>query len=117
MCPLFECIFFYLYVCICVLYPNPVPLHTNNQPPHPHHPTRTHQHQVPFGILVGGSEELLHMEYGKENVYILERKGFIKYALQHGWVGETMRAQCVSAYGYLVGYPVCSPGAFFVALT
>lgn len=40
--------------------------------------------QVPFGILVGGSEELLHMEYGKENIYIKDRKGFIKYALQHG---------------------------------
>lgn len=41
---------------------------------------------MPFGILVGGSEELLHMAYGKENIYILERKGFIKYALQHGCV-------------------------------
>jgi len=42
--------------------------------------------QVPFGILVGGSDEILCMEHGKENIFILKRKGFIKYALQHGYV-------------------------------
>ncbi|TFJ83941.1 hypothetical protein NSK_005036 [Nannochloropsis salina CCMP1776] len=52
------------------------------------------ERQVPFGILVGGSEEILLMEYQRENVYILERKGFIKYALQHGYT---------IALGYLFG--------------
>jgi hypothetical protein len=33
------------------------------------------------------------MEHGKENIYILNRKGFIKYALQHGYV-EMMDRSC-----------------------
>lgn len=28
------------------------------------------------------------MEYGMENIYIKKRKGFIKYALQHGYVSH-----------------------------
>jgi len=42
-------------------------------------------HQVPFGILPGGSEEIIITERGKENVFIKNRAGFIKYALQHGY--------------------------------
>src|SRR6056297_570746 len=48
----------------------------------------------PMCSQVGGSEEILLMEYQRENVYILERKGFIKYALQHGYT---------IALGYLFG--------------
>lgn len=38
-----------------------------------------------FGIIPGGSEDVAIHEYGKENVYINSRYGFIKYALQHGY--------------------------------
>eukprot|EP00301_Raphidiophrys_heterophryoidea_P025961 c8838_g1_i1.p1 GENE.c8838_g1_i1~~c8838_g1_i1.p1 ORF type:complete len:379 (+),score=71.21 c8838_g1_i1:1155-2291(+) len=38
-----------------------------------------------FGILPGGSEELIYFEAGKEYVYIKHRAGFIKYALQYGY--------------------------------
>lgn len=38
-----------------------------------------------FGIIPGGSEDVAIHEYGKENVYINSRLGFIKYALQHGY--------------------------------
>eukprot|EP01063_Lacrimia_lanifica_P008028 TRINITY_DN1516_c0_g1_i1.p1 TRINITY_DN1516_c0_g1~~TRINITY_DN1516_c0_g1_i1.p1 ORF type:complete len:361 (+),score=120.89 TRINITY_DN1516_c0_g1_i1:46-1128(+) len=39
-----------------------------------------------FGILPGGMEEVYLAQYGKERVYIAQRKGFIKYALQHGYL-------------------------------
>ena len=38
-----------------------------------------------FGIIPGGSEEVAIHENGKENIYLRERAGFIKYALQHGY--------------------------------
>ena len=38
-----------------------------------------------FGILPGGSEEIILSERGREKLYIKERKGFLKYALQHGY--------------------------------
>lgn len=41
--------------------------------------------RIPFGILPGGSEEIILLVKGKERVYIKERKGFIKYALQVGY--------------------------------
>ena len=41
--------------------------------------------KVPFGILSRGSEEIIIAEAGKECIYIKNRKGFIKYALQHGY--------------------------------
>ena len=41
--------------------------------------------KVPFGILPGGSEEIIISEAGKECIYIKNRAGFIKYALQHGY--------------------------------
>jgi hypothetical protein len=34
------------------------------------------------------------MEHGKENIYIVNRKGFIKYALQHGYVGVGVHVWC-----------------------
>ena len=37
-----------------------------------------------FGILPGGMEEVALFEFGRERVYLKRRKGFIKYALQHG---------------------------------
>merc|ERR1719468_365642 len=40
---------------------------------------------VPFGILPGGSEEVAVHEFGKENVYINSRRGFIKYGLEYGY--------------------------------
>merc|ERR1712118_10987 len=38
-----------------------------------------------FGILPGGSEEVLAFQSGQEIAYIKHRAGFIKYALQHGY--------------------------------
>ena len=40
--------------------------------------------RVTFGIVPGGSEEVAIHEPGRENIYLLNRAGFIKYALQHG---------------------------------
>ncbi|EWM29372.1 diacylglycerol acyltransferase family protein [Nannochloropsis gaditana] len=39
----------------------------------------------PLGLLPGGSEEIILSHHGHERVYIKHRKGFIKYALQHGY--------------------------------
>ncbi|EOD11289.1 hypothetical protein EMIHUDRAFT_452421 [Emiliania huxleyi CCMP1516] len=39
-----------------------------------------------FGILPGGMEEVALFEFGRERVYLKRRKGFIKYALQHGYL-------------------------------
>eukprot|EP00656_Telonema_subtile_P002555 TRINITY_DN11144_c0_g1_i1.p1 TRINITY_DN11144_c0_g1~~TRINITY_DN11144_c0_g1_i1.p1 ORF type:complete len:235 (-),score=59.72 TRINITY_DN11144_c0_g1_i1:191-895(-) len=39
-----------------------------------------------LGILPGGMEEVALYEKGKERVYIKKRAGFIKYALQHGYL-------------------------------
>lgn len=41
--------------------------------------------KIPFGLLPGGSEEIILSRHGHERVYIKKRKGFIKYALQHGY--------------------------------
>jgi len=38
-----------------------------------------------FGIIPGGSEEVAIHENGKENLYLKNRAGFLKYALQHGY--------------------------------
>jgi len=38
-----------------------------------------------FGIIPGGSEEVAIHQAGKENIYILKRAGFVKYALQYGF--------------------------------
>ncbi len=43
------------------------------------------ERKVPFGLLPGGSEEIILSHHGHERVYIHKRKGFIKYALQHGY--------------------------------
>jgi len=37
-----------------------------------------------FGIIPGGSEEVAIHQAGAENIYLLKRAGFIKYALQYG---------------------------------
>ena len=42
------------------------------------------QQRSDFGILPGGMEEVALFEFGRERVYLKRRKGFIKYALQHG---------------------------------
>eukprot|EP00756_Hemistasia_phaeocysticola_P012934 Hpha_TRINITY_DN15237_c0_g1::TRINITY_DN15237_c0_g1_i1::g.64406::m.64406 len=39
-----------------------------------------------FGILPGGMDEVLLYRKGREVVYIRNRKGFMKYALQHGYL-------------------------------
>lgn len=41
--------------------------------------------KLTFGIIPGGSEEVAHHESGRDVVYILQRAGFIKYCLQHGY--------------------------------
>lgn len=41
--------------------------------------------RIPFGILPGGSEEIILLTRGKERIYIKHRKGFIKYALEQGY--------------------------------
>ena len=40
----------------------------------------------PNGALLEGMEEVALYEKGKERVYIRKRAGFIKYALQHGYL-------------------------------
>lgn len=39
----------------------------------------------PFGMFPGGSEEVAIHEHGRENVFINERYGFIKYGLEFGY--------------------------------
>jgi hypothetical protein len=39
-----------------------------------------------FGMLPGGMEEVLLYEHGRDVVFLRKRKGFIKYALQHGYL-------------------------------
>ncbi|KAI9004391.1 diacylglycerol acyltransferase-domain-containing protein [Hyaloraphidium curvatum] len=41
--------------------------------------------RVPFGLLPGGSEEIIILTKGRERIYLKKRKGFIKYSLQHGY--------------------------------
>lgn len=41
--------------------------------------------RTPFGILVGGSEEVAIHEHGQENVFVNQRAGFVKYALEQGY--------------------------------
>ncbi|GAB5029520.1 diacylglycerol acyltransferase family protein [Nannochloropsis oceanica] len=41
--------------------------------------------KIPLGLLPGGSEEIILSHHGHERAYILKRKGFLKYALQHGY--------------------------------
>jgi len=41
--------------------------------------------KIPLGLLPGGSEEIILSHHGHERVYIKKRKGFLKYALQHGY--------------------------------
>jgi 2-acylglycerol O-acyltransferase 2 len=41
--------------------------------------------RLTFGIIPGGSEEVAHHQSGRDVVYILQRAGFIKYCLQHGY--------------------------------
>ena len=43
------------------------------------------ENKIPFGLLPGGSEEIILSHHGHERVYIKKRKGFIKYALQYGY--------------------------------
>lgn len=38
-----------------------------------------------FGILPGGSDEIVMADRGRERIYIRKRRGFVKYALQHGY--------------------------------
>ena len=38
-----------------------------------------------IALIPGGFEEATNFEHGTYNIYINERKGFIKYALQHGY--------------------------------
>jgi len=42
--------------------------------------------RVDFGILPGGMEEVALYQHGRERVFISSRAGFIKYALQHGYL-------------------------------
>ena len=42
--------------------------------------------QADFGILPGGMEEVALYTRGCERVYLRKRAGFIKYALQHGYL-------------------------------
>ena len=64
-----------------------------------HHALPTHQYctpscslacahplQIDFGILPGGMEEVALYTKGRERVYLKKRAGFIKYALQHGYL-------------------------------
>jgi len=39
-----------------------------------------------FGILPGGMEEVALYQRGRERVYLRQRAGFVKYALQHGYL-------------------------------
>ncbi|EOD36447.1 hypothetical protein EMIHUDRAFT_226507 [Emiliania huxleyi CCMP1516] len=60
-----------------------------------------------FGILPGGMEEVALFEFGRERVYLKRRKGFIKYALQHG--DERTRSEICQTSGVgtqrrVVGY-------------
>ena len=41
--------------------------------------------KVPLGLLPGGSEEIIISKHGHERIWIKQRKGFIKYALQNGY--------------------------------
>lgn len=41
--------------------------------------------KVPMGLLPGGSEEIILSQHGHERIFIKNRKGFIKYSLQHGY--------------------------------
>ena len=42
--------------------------------------------QVDFGVLPGGMEEVALYTKGRERVYLKRRMGFIKYALQYGYL-------------------------------
>ena len=41
---------------------------------------------VDFGILPGGMEEVALYSHGQDRVYLSRRAGFIKYALQYGYL-------------------------------
>ena len=41
--------------------------------------------QIPFGLLPGGFNEATIHRYGKNIIYIKNRKGFIKYCIQNGY--------------------------------
>jgi len=41
---------------------------------------------IDFGLLPGGMDEVLLYRFQQERVYLSKRAGFIKYALQHGYV-------------------------------
>tara|TARA_Y100000389_G_scaffold190855_1_gene216212 strand:+ start:10418 stop:11476 length:1059 start_codon:yes stop_codon:yes gene_type:complete len=43
------------------------------------------QQRCDVGIVPGGVDEMSRHKYGHEIVYIKKRKGFIKYAIQHGY--------------------------------
>ena len=47
--------------------------------------TRKMQRQESFGIVVGGFDEASRFARHRERVFIKQRKGFIKYALQFGY--------------------------------
>ena len=73
-----------------------------------------------FGILPGGMEEVALYARGRERVYLRRRAGFIKYALQHGYLlllaytfgecdvynslraGAAARMAIVKKYGFVV---------------
>ena len=48
--------------------------------------TKLFKKKVDFGILPGGMEEVALYKKGRERVYLKKRAGFIKYALQHGYL-------------------------------
>lgn len=41
--------------------------------------------RIPFGLLPGGSEEIILNIKGRERIYLKKRKGFVKYSLQEGY--------------------------------
>ena len=47
---------------------------------------RLFSRKIDFGILPGGMEEVALYTRGRERVYLRKRAGFIKYALQHGYL-------------------------------
>mmetsp|Transcript_16975 Transcript_16975/g.39180 ORF Transcript_16975/g.39180 Transcript_16975/m.39180 type:complete len:432 (+) Transcript_16975:54-1349(+) len=44
------------------------------------------ERRIDFGILPGGMEEVALYTKGRERVFLKKRAGFIKYALQHGYL-------------------------------
>ena len=48
--------------------------------------TRLFQRRADFGILPGGMEEVALYTHGRERIYLSKRKGFLKYALQYGYL-------------------------------